>query len=277
MKISTIPTILKNPKVKTFARYTFLTLSLGAAASEGSCIIRQKLKNEPVDKFVRAIDNSELPIISKNPLITDFTQSLVDNKSKIQSLLDISDEDYNLYSKLAIGIAKEETLFGLSEGYSWKKNVPHLVRLGKKIIPFIEDGSLSKGLTNLKIDDIGKQEKETLNRLGVSVKDIYNPEKAAIASIVHLHFLNKIYNNYQNGLAQTQQNPLTREEYLLAVWKGYRLLTNSENEKLRKKSIRNMETITSDRFTQNPKDYVWKVLCAIGLEYDIESDSVIKK
>ena len=230
-----------------------------AVSGEGGCIARQIYRNEPVDRFVKSIDTGIVEP-SKNFRIDNFTKSLIENKSKIQQTIDISDKDYYFYSKLAIGIAKEETLFGLGEGYCLKKNTPIIAQFFRTCAG--KTPSSSMGLTNLKIDDLGNAEKKILAQLGVTSKNIFNPEKSAIATIVHLSFLNRdYYNKYLKKVAPKQENPLTREEYITARWKGFPKYA----------------TILFDRTAKTPKDYTWKVLHSINCKYDNENCCVKEK
>ena len=62
------------------------------------------------------------------------------------------------------------------------------------------DGTLSLGMTRLKIDKLSESEKELLKKYGVTyggnISNIINPEKSAVATIIHLNKLLKDYPEY---------------------------------------------------------------------------------
>lgn len=231
--------------------------------------------NEPVDVFVTSLEEGE-HIKSKNHKMDVFTRTLIEKEDFLKKEFNISDEKYDLYSKLAIGMAKEETLFGLGEGYYLKKSLPLACEILKPILTK-KSSVLSIGLTNFKYDGISPNDKKNLKKYGVDKKTIYNPEKAAIATIYKLKQDDNKYKKYLKNIAPYHENPLFLEEYLLSLWKGYHLNTNDSKENNRKRAVRNMKSIVGNRNAKNPKEYVWKVLDSIGYMYDKENNCIREK
>ena len=230
---------------------------------------RQSGKTEGADAFVKMLNEDDIKK-GKNDYSYEFTKSLKDNKDKIQSKIIISDENYRLFSDLAIGIAKKETNFGLDLRYPIKKFLSDL-GFNKKN----NQEGLSSGLTNFKVEDVGEYEKDRLRDL--DALDVFDPSKSAIATIVHLNFLNDQYYVYLQNIAPYQDEPLTKEEYILARWKNLRLDTTSKNPDIKKKATFNMNAIIKDRTAAKPKYYVWKILESAGYFYNEESGKVEKK
>ena len=245
---------------------------------------RAKYMSEPADLYIGATNNPSLANIkqvSQNPAAFGFTESLVQNESLLKKTLNLSDETFRCYRDLAIGIAKEETEFGLNGDYLFKKNNPRtsaVLKWCKGIFGTQTDRTLSKGLTDFKIDVVGLREAKLHKSLGV--KDIYDPSQSALATIVHMCTINQDYNNkYMKNLAPlhmeqfgTVIDPL---EYILARWKNLRLDT-SETSTVKDKATENIRIIIKDRTSDAPTSYVWRILKSIGYAWDANSGKVIK-
>ena len=235
------------PIFKIAAAVTFLS-----AGSEGLYRVWQ---NEGVDKYISSTGITDLKKTSRNPQMVEFMQSLDENKPKLKSILNLSEEQYEHYRRLAIGIAKEETNFGLDYKSTAKKYCTELCRAFKC-------DAMSEGLTNIKIENITKangEEAKMLKQFGVT--DITNPRMAAVATIVHIDFLKKKYVTYMQKIGCHQKMPLTPDEHLLVLWNGLRVDTTDKSIRAKAESVMNI--ILNDRNNPAPKGYVGKILHSI--------------
>ena len=228
------------------------TISAVALLSAGSDFLYRKWQEEPVDRYVFTQNVEQLVKSSKNPNMAEFVKSLEDNKEQIKKVLKISEEQYNTYRLIAIGLAKEETNCGLDYSCTVKKYFTTICDWfnGKK--------SLSKGITNFKIDDVSVSEANILKQLGV--KDISNPSESAIATIVHLNTLSKKYPKYLQNIASHSDVTLTENEYIVALWKHLHLDPQDSNIEIRNVASKALKIIERDRNAANPAGYVKKVL-----------------
>ena len=231
--------------------------------------IRQCCKTESADTFVRTLETGVIPKL-KNDTACKFMQSLIENEDKIKTVLKITDKQYKTFCDLAIGIAKEETDFGLDNSYIIKETMPSVANTVKN---WVSKNKLSEGITNFKIKSVNNQME--LNALkALDVKDVFNPKQAATGTIVHLKTLYDDYQKYLKNIAPHQTEPLSSEEYILARWKGLRLNTVDKNSEIKAMACENMKAIISDRTNPNPKTHVWKILRSIG--YAFENKTVQK-
>ena len=156
-----------------------------------------------------------------------FLNGLISNKDALCQGLGISEEQYDVFSCVAMAIASQETGMGKEEGYVEENTSGKTIRmLGKYFeVKFLGGGSASSGLTQLKINDfmntLSRENVELLEQLGVTTKGLNQnnlfdePDKAAIATIVVLNSNAKTYDEYQDILNEEHgklENSLTQEE-----------------------------------------------------------------
>ena len=154
-----------------------------------------------------------------NAAANEFITSLQDNSQELMQTLKIPAERYEMFAKLAVGIAEKESEFDRDTftKYNIKENFPLAVDFYKW---WNDDKSAhSSGLTQIKIGDWqDKQALEYCKQFGVDEKTIWNPDKSAIATII---LLNSMY-NYEVKRGSLKQNiqelDLTDEQALLYLW-----------------------------------------------------------
>lgn len=162
-----------------------------------------------------------------------FLQGLTDNKEKIMTSLDITEEQYDVLACTALGLASQETGMGYEEGYIGENTGGGKILhdLGKLIEGVIRPrGSASSGLTQIKINDfmngdkLSEEQKSLLKDLGVSTSGsnknnlFENPDKAAAATVVILYSIYQTYDEYINGLKKEHldiENSITDNSSLI--------------------------------------------------------------
>lgn len=232
-------------KIGKIAGITMLALTTGFGIDYGY----RRYQEEPVDRYLLSELGKASEISSKNSNMHEFVKSLDTNYSAITNKLKISETQYKNYRDLAIGIAKEETNFGLDYSSTGKKYFPNLSKWLKKKFGR-KSKILSEGITNFKISDASAPEARVLKSLGV--KDITDPAQSAIATIVHLDFLKHKFPTYLNNFPFDKKEQVTINEYLVALWNGL------------KPSLRHIrEEILADRTAKNPTGYVGRILRSI--------------
>lgn len=157
-----------------------------------------------------------------------FEKSLVDNKQAIMQEIGITEEQYNKYCKLAKAIAIVETGAGSSTLGAFKDDLENDVLINKLLTEW--RGTLSSGMTQMKVPLYSESEKKHLENLGVGTHDVNNLDQAqfsAIGTIVHIHEIAKDYEKYlsnedigayidKNELSSEQQEKLKDFKYMLA-------------------------------------------------------------
>lgn len=166
------------------------------AAAEKDSIIFDQFISLP-SKLAKATSNPKSPA-------GRFYQSLRANKASLMEDLGIDNATYNTYATVALKIAKEESQFGLSKKYKAYELVESsgagrgLMSKTRQIVN--GDGTLSLGMTRFKIDLASDEEKALFDKYGITYSknnsNISNPEKSAIATIIHLARLGKDYEIY---------------------------------------------------------------------------------
>ena len=104
-------------KIGKITRIALTSLTIGFTAD----YVYRKYQEEPVDKYISAEIGQAHKIKSKNANMHEFVMSLDENRPELMKKLNLSDEQYKNYRNLAIGIAKEETNFGLDYSSTAKK------------------------------------------------------------------------------------------------------------------------------------------------------------
>ena len=156
-----------------------------------------------------------------------FLSGLIENKDDLCLGLGISEEQYDVFSCVALALATQETGMGKETGYLFE-NMPII----RDIRTFLKDKevengglSASSGITQAKINDFMKslpqEDAELLRKLGIITEDLninnlyQEPDKAAIATIVVLNSIAKNYDEYQEVLNQEHnkyETDLTEEQ-----------------------------------------------------------------
>lgn len=235
-------------KIRKITGIALIALTAGFGTDYGY----RRYQEESADKYISAQIGHAAQIDSKNANMHEFVMSLDENRLGLMKKLNLTDEQYKNYRNLAIGIAKEETNFGLNYSSTCKKYFPRTAKffkwIGSKITGSKND-KLSEGLTNFKITLLkdSDEEMKELRMLGVS--DITKPSQSAVATIEHIDFLSKRFPTYLKNFPQKPAEQVTLNEYILARWNGLRPSM---------KHVR--EGIIADRTAANPSTYVGRVL-----------------
>lgn len=133
-----------------------------------------------------------------------FYKAVLTNKLSLMKDLNIDEKTYDMLSSIALSISREESSYGRSGKFFIFNNLEKS-NIFTKILSFIRnykkgDGTLSIGMTQLKIDKVSDTEKELLTKYGITFgknrSNITNPENSALATIIHLNELLKGYPEY---------------------------------------------------------------------------------
>lgn len=187
---------------------------------------------------------------------TNFVKALEDKKADMMEKLDIDNDTYNNLATLAIGIANQETKLGQSPKYGWKENNQWAVKALKwieghtfwDVSPYESRGMSQTKLDGYKDADVkrildeylkadieklleekgikkGTKEAEKAiqkameaDKLGITPKNVQDPEKSAIATML---VLTSMYKNELPGIkAKLAELKMTWEDAMLYLWQG---------------------------------------------------------
>ena len=145
-----------------------------------------------------------------------FQKSLVNNKEILMKTLNISEEKYERYKALAQAISVVETNAGNSNETKFLDKLENIEFVNE--LATTKYGPLSAGMTQIKASILSNKEKDILGELGVTTSDVNNldePEKSAIATVVHLNRLEQDYKKYLSnddiGIIRTKED-LSKQE-----------------------------------------------------------------
>lgn len=191
-----------------------------------------------------------------------FFNSLRANKSSLIKDLGIDAQTYDTCAQLAMKIAHNESQLGESKKfkfYDTLKSSDFILDLGSSIRKFFRgDGDLSLGLTQFKIAKATNSEKELFKKYGIicenNKSNILEPEKSAIATVIHLAELSKDYPKYLEEVKKIHPNPY-RVTIRKAINNAKQILFNDNKRpealkaltgKLYKKTVKATDTKLSD-------------------------------
>ena len=148
-------------------------------------------------KFGRIIKTADTPA-------GIFFNTLKNNKNTLMNDLSIDSEKYDMLVNTALKIANEESSLGRGTKYRAYEKIESS-DFGRDAISAVRkikegDGTISLGMTRMKIDNFSAEEKVLLDKYGITYGDnksnIDKPEKSAIATLIHLAYLDKDYPVY---------------------------------------------------------------------------------
>lgn len=200
-----------------------------------------------------------------------FYHSLRDNKENLMQDLNINNEEYNQLAVLAIKLSREESSFGGGTKYkiydkihrdetgldvlatargakaAAERTLNDILRFKfSSIADDIEiqdsDRSLSLGMTRYKITDATEEEKELFDKYGITYENnrsnIVDPEQSAIATIIHMATLRKLYPTYLEN-AEALKPDLNDPKVKKAIKNAQKILFNDD---LRPPAIEDLRT-----------------------------------
>ena len=147
----------------------------------------------------------------------EFHAGLIKNKTQLCKTLDLTSEQYDAFSCVALALASQET--GMGKEANYQEENTGLKGFGRNLITWgrglLGDGYASSGLTQVKISDFLKSnklsdsEKQALEQIGVKEtffgfsNNLYEePKVAAGATIV---VLKSIWDEYENYTARLEE------------------------------------------------------------------------
>lgn len=255
---------------KLMALFFGITFPMGMIKTIAEDIsVKAKFMEELPTKLVAAVDSAKANILEKDSIIFDtelpipakfekviknpktagakFYQSLRTNKNSLIRDLGIDEAKYNMLSSVAMKIADQETKLGASTAYKIYDKIESLPA-GRDIASGARnvlkgDGTLSLGLTQMKIDFLSDEEKILLSKYGITYgnngSNINKPENAAVATIIHLARLDKDYDQYLKSVREIKvdtENP----EIQRAIKNAQKIIFNRFNSA----AIMDMDTPT---------------------------------
>ncbi|EQC49545.1 hypothetical protein M899_3065 [Bacteriovorax sp. BSW11_IV] len=114
--------------------------------------------------------------LQESELLTGFLKALQDEKEKLMTLYNLTNDEYNLLAKFSFGVMKPESQMGTHWRYTLKETLPVLVSLKKWIDG--NESSNSRGPTQLKrIPELIEKE------YNIDKSDLGKPRPAAIATL----------------------------------------------------------------------------------------------
>lgn len=205
--------------------------------------------------------------------INRFLLSMKINKESLMKDLNIDDKTYDMYAKVALKIANEESKFGKSKKYK-VYDFLESSKTGRKAISKIRkavngDGTLSLGLTRFKIDNASSEEKELFKKYGITFdnngSNILQPEKSALATLIHLSVLDKDYPLYLAAARKRHPN-LTSVSVRRSIENAKKILFDDERRPLALENLVNHNTSPCQAsFVTNPAE---RVLSHIAKDMD---------
>lgn len=182
---------------------------------------------------ISAIDN--IAKMDKLGNIKEYSDAISYNKERIMSEFDIDSYTYDRMAMLAMGIAEQETKFGVSARYIGKQAIGDQgVDIAKRFRSLLNGNGWndrsynSKGITQIKIEGDNDETKKIYNKFGIDKENILKPYNSGIATMLRLAF---IYKNevVGRGFKDNKGNDIDKFDALLYKWMGKgRLLNNGK-------------------------------------------------
>nr|DAM95028.1 MAG TPA: LysM [Caudoviricetes sp.] len=182
---------------------------------------------------ISAIDN--IAKMDKLGNIKEYSDAISYNKERIMSEFDIDSYTYDRMAMLAMGIAEQETKFGVSARYIGKQAIGDQgVDIAKRFRSLLNGNGWndrsynSKGITQIKIEGDNDETKKIYNKFGIDKENILKPYNSGIATMLRLA---SIYKNevVGRGFKDNKGNDIDKFDALLYKWMGKgRLLNNGK-------------------------------------------------
>lgn len=182
---------------------------------------------------ISAIDN--IAKMDKLGNIKEYSDAISYNKERIMSEFDIDSYTYDRMAMLAMGIAEQETKFGVSARYIGKQAIGDQgVDIAKRFRSLLNGNGWndrsynSKGITQIKIEGDNDETKKIYNKFGIDKENILKPYYSGIATMLRLA---SIYKNevVGRGFKDNKGNDIDKFDALLYKWMGKgRLLNNGK-------------------------------------------------
>ena len=182
---------------------------------------------------ISAIDN--IAKMDKLGNIKEYSDAISYNKERIMSEFDIDSYTYDRMAMLAMGIAEQETKFGVSARYIGKQAIGDQgVDIAKRFRSLLNGNGWndrsynSKGITQIKIEGDNDETKKIYDKFGIDKENILKPYNSGIATMLRLA---SIYKNevVGRGFKDNKGNDIDKFDALLYKWMGKgRLLNNGK-------------------------------------------------
>lgn len=182
---------------------------------------------------ISAIDN--IAKMDKLGNIKEYSDAISYNKERIMSEFDIDSYTYDRMAMLAMGIAEQETKFGVSARYIGKQAIGDQgVDIAKRFRSLLNGNGWNdrsynlKGITQIKIEGDNDETKKIYNKFGIDKENILKPYNSGIATMLRLA---SIYKNevVGRGFKDNKGNDIDKFDALLYKWMGKgRLLNNGK-------------------------------------------------
>lgn len=190
--------------------------------------------------------------------IKQYAQSLVNNKQKIQKQFGLTSDEYNRFAEMALGLAAQESMFGIARSYQGKKNTRSIVGddimdnivnpIGRAInqlrhgqLPHNLGDAASRGYTQIKLKGDNDEMRSLYNTLGITGDNIDSPTISALATVARLA---QMYNTEVRGRTFTGEGDEVISPYdaLLYKWNGHNeQLTNHTATPSKNKYLRSVK------------------------------------
>ena len=235
----------------------------------------------------------------------EFFNSLIDNKQYLTNTLDLSSEEYDALTCIALGLASQETGMGMEDGYLEEQSgFNAMIRnLG---INLLSKHSASSGLTQIKIYDqmenIERFYSSIMKQKGVEATsktddNLNNPEYSAIATMVVLKTIMLNYDEYQKTINENHEN-LAQEfenkgidaqeaeekgfDYLSQIYEKYQNSSDEEKVEIRlafKQLLKSTDGSTKENPSPDGKEYTEEIQFerlkeALGSDIALEDDAL---
>lgn len=182
---------------------------------------------------ISAIDN--IAKMDKLGNMKEYGDAISSNKERIMSEFGIDSYTYDRMAMLAMGIAEQETKFGVSPRYIGKQAIGDFgVDIAKRFRSLLKgdgwnDRSYnSKGITQIKMDGDNDETRKVYDKFGIDKENILKPYNSGIATMLRLA---SIYKNevVGRGFKDNKGNDIDKFDALLYKWMGKgRLLNNGK-------------------------------------------------
>lgn len=180
---------------------------------------------------ISAIDN--IAKMDKLGNMKEYGDAISSNKERIMSEFGIDSYTYDRMAMLAMGIAEQETKFGVSPRYIGKQAIGDFgVDIAKRFRSLLKgdgwnDRSYnSKGITQIKIEGDNDETKKIYDKFGIDKENILKPYNSGIATMLRLA---SIYKNevVGRGFKDNKGNDIDKFDALLYKWMGKGKLLNN--------------------------------------------------
>lgn len=218
----------------------------------------------------------------KNENIKEYIKGIEDSKESLMKEFDIDSSTYNKFAEYALGIAEQESKFGVSAKHSVKEMFPdeHIESMKRisNAYESLKDGDYSealdyiqgdktvshrsRGITKIKIDGDNKETQAIYKKYGINKDSLDDVKNAATGTMIRLL---SIYKNEVLGrdFRDVDGNPVDSGDIVLYKYSG-------QNKPIRNNDLTPDKNIYLNNVKKYAKNFSIKTTFKDGGEFELE-------